>query len=725
MTPRDALPGTTYFALALLLIALPLALSSQASALPAGQETEAAAQEEPAQSEQELPLRASEIVFVEGSLPFVPTSNTIATKLPLSLMRTPQNVGIVARGLFEEQYGRVAGDALANVSNVNVQPGFGVTDYFVVRGFDSLSSSLILTDGAPEPETTFYQLYNVEAVEVLKGPGGFLYGSNPLAGAVNLVRKQALPRRGLGLGVAYGGFGTAEGTFDGNLGRPGGEVFGRLNGLYRRADSWRDNKGSEVFAINPAVTWQIANEHRLTGNFEYLRSDFSPDAGIPLFLGEIAEVAPGNDYNTSLDRSEQDLYRFQLDYEGRLSDSVTLRNKFYTRNLDWISDGTLIIGAFPDFGPTGPTGTASVFRTMILLDDRQSVLGNQLEAVLSFATGSVQHEMLAGFEITRHSDEYTLDIGLVGPVDLAAPQDNTQGALVFPESAGNPRSVVFAPYLIDQISFSDHFQVLAGARFDTIDFEDELNARDRSDSEVSPMVGAVWLPNETVSVYGNWSRSFAPPSPRVLESLEPERSEQLEFGVKLALLDGRARATASVYHLERENIAIPDDNGFTQQAGNQRSRGFEVDFAAELGGRVHGVASYAYNDAELTRFAEQVLVPGPAGFVPIVIDHSGNRPAFAPEHLFSTWFSKTFRSGLGVGLGARFMAEQFISEDNSFVLPSAFVLNGQVSYAIDGYRLSLNVENVTDRSYYLRGFGSQSVTPAAPIAVYARLSVDF
>jgi outer membrane receptor for monomeric catechols len=55
------------------------------------------------------------------------------------------------------------------VSGVNVATGFGVFDYFVVRGFDSLSSGLVLTDGIAEPESTFYPLYNVRQVEVLKG----------------------------------------------------------------------------------------------------------------------------------------------------------------------------------------------------------------------------------------------------------------------------------------------------------------------------------------------------------------------------------------------------------------------------------------------------------------------------------------------------------------------------------------------------------------------------
>ena len=131
-----------------------------------------------------------DVVLVEGELPFIPTTNTITTKLPVELDWTPANVGIVNGALVEEQNGQILGDALQNVSGVNVQTGQGVFDFFTVRGFDSLSSALVLTDGAPEPEATFYQMYNTERVEMFKGPAGFLYGPNPLAGAVNIVRKQ-------------------------------------------------------------------------------------------------------------------------------------------------------------------------------------------------------------------------------------------------------------------------------------------------------------------------------------------------------------------------------------------------------------------------------------------------------------------------------------------------------------------------------------------------------
>ena len=159
-----------------------------------------------------------EYVYVEGSLPYVPNSNTMITRLPLELQLTPSNVGVVTAPLFNQRFDRVVGDALVNVSNINVQTQNGVHDFFYIRGFDSLSSALVLTDGVAEPEATFYQLYNVQRVEVLKGPGGFLYGSNPLAGAINLVRKQPAPANFLDFHLAAGSFENYEGSFDWNTG---------------------------------------------------------------------------------------------------------------------------------------------------------------------------------------------------------------------------------------------------------------------------------------------------------------------------------------------------------------------------------------------------------------------------------------------------------------------------------------------------------------------------
>ena len=193
------------------------------------------------------------------------------------------------------------------------------------------------------------------------------------------------------------------------------------------------------------------------------------------------------------------------------------------------------------------------------------------------------------------------------------------------------------------MAFNSKFQLLLGARYDSIDFEDDVTDTSRNDGQVSPMFGAVYRPTERISLYGNFSRAFAPPSPRVVGERSPEESQEIEVGIRNELFDGRARLTIALYELERENIAIPDDNGFTQQSGDQRSRGIELEVTADLSSGLTGLFSYAYSDSELTRFAETVVIPTfPPAFV--TADRSGNRSTFSPEHLAKLWMTQRFDS---------------------------------------------------------------------------------
>lgn len=661
-----------------------------------------------------VPVSVSEYVFVEGSLPYVPTSNTIVTKLPLDRRSTPNNVGFVTEPLAREQFDRVLGDALVNVSNVNIQTQSGVADFFYIRGFDSLSSGLVLFDGAPEPEATFYQMYNVELVEVLKGPGGFLYGSNPLAGAVNIVRKQPLPAKLLSFGGAGGSYDNYEGYFDWNYGDPEGSVDFRLNGLFRDQGSYRDGKDGRTGAINPAVTFRFGDRGRLNLNFEYLDLEYIPDAGIPVFQGSVIPVDRGTNYQSPFDDSAQEIFRFQADYEWRVSEWLSFRDKFYQRTLDWTTAGTLLSGVFP----TGPTSLV-VARALADLDDRQSFTGNQLEAVVDFSTGSVKHSVLTGFEISRFADEFTLGAGLLSPVDALQPMDPGIPPFPLPDQsfAGDSRSIVAAPYVVDQIQLGPKVNVLLGGRFDGIDFRDDLSGFERDDSEFSPMAGVLFAATPELSFYGNYSRAFAPPSARVLGELAPERGTQYEGGVKKRFSAWKTETVFAVYQLERDNIPIPDDNGFTQQAGDQRSRGFEIDVAAQPAASFRTFFSYAFNDAELTSFAERIQISlAPPAF--ITLDRSGNKPAFAPEHVMNIWLSKDITSRFGIGGGARYVSSQYIAEDNVFEIEDVLTFDATAFYKIGDFKLRLNLKNLTDREYYMRGFGSSSVVPAPPFTAY-------
>lgn len=709
-------------------------LACSVLALPLGAQTGA---DDPQQDDPQQPVAAYEdVLFVEDALPYVPDSNTIATKLPLPLRQTPASVGVVSHPLMEEQAATVLGDALRNVSGLNVQTQNGVADYFLVRGFDSVANGHVLTDGAAEPEISFYQLYNVERVEVLKGPGGFLYGANPIAGTINMVRKQPAPDSFVDVGVSAGSFGTLGGTLDWNTGGDGPFGF-RFNGLWQESDGYRDDKPSEVKAANPAFSWRTGDRGVLNLNFEYLDTSFSPDAGIPLVtvfgppsgpfpipgppVGmEVADVPRTQSYQSPYDRSEQETQRAQVDYEMEVSERFSLRNKTFYRRLDWLSDGTILNGVFPGFG----FFPDQVIRTLVLLDDTQEFLGNQLEMVYTAKTGSVGHRLLAGVEVGQYDDEFTLDFALLPPIDLHDPVETAQGPLQrFPNQAADASSRVLAPYVIDQIAFSDRFQVIVGGRFDDIDYEDEVSGTERDFSKVSPILGLVYSPTSELSLYANASEAFAPPSSRVVGEREAEESRQIEVGTKAQLWGGRMQTTLAVYELERENVAIPDLTGFIQQTGTQRSRGVELEVATEPVRGLHTLFSYAYNDSELTHFSEIVITgPNPTDFQ--VIDRSGNTSAFAPEHIANLWVSKTF-GAFGVAGGARYLSKQFIDEANSFEIDDTLTFDAALYLDRGDWRFNLNARNLTDEEYFTRGFGSTSVLPAPGLTVQGGVQYRF
>jgi TonB-dependent siderophore receptor len=664
------------------------------------------------------PARYREVVEVQGDLPAVPGPAVGVSKVALDLQETPVSVSVVPATIIDSQRAIVLTDALRNVSGVNTASGNGVFDFFTVRGFDSLSSGLVLTDGAPEPESTFYPLYNVTQVEVMKGPTAILYGGNPLAGAVHLVRKQPQPKRFADVSLSYGKFGTFEGMLDANAASADGKVAFRLNGLATETDSFRDGREGKMRAVNPTLAWRPDAGTRVAVSFEYVKSDFAPDSGIPLVNGALPDVPRERSYQSPFDVSDQDVYRFRLDATRQLSDRVSLRNKVYYTDLAWDSEGTLIVGAFeiPGFATIAA-------RTLPLLADRQKWLGDQLELTADFATGGAQHTLLAGVEVSRLTDEFTLDVALLPEIDVFRPQETaTQPLFLIPgqSQAGDARTTIVAPYVMDRIDFG-RVQILAGARLDSLSFEETLVPTERDATKLSPLGGIVFEAVPGLSLYANAGSAFGPPSSLVVGEREPEESRQVELGLKKTFLGGKAFLTAAAYHLEKENIAIPDATGVTRQTGDQRARGFELELQAEAQPGWFATASYAYTDAELTSFSEAVFLPQPPFL--IVRDHSGNRPAFAPRHLANAWLVKSLPGGFSLGAGARYVGEQFIAEDNAFAVDSYLLLDAMAAYRRGRFKGSVHFKNLTDREYVTRGFGGASVIPASPFAVYGRVEI--
>lgn len=681
--------------------------------------TPALAQDVPAQpSPSPQPPRREETVDVEAELPAVPPSSTAAMRVPVPVEDVPVSVSVVPKSLLRDQAAFVLADALRNASGVNAASGFGVFDVFTVRGFDSLAAGLVLTDGVPEPEATYYPTYNVRQVEVLKGPAGFLYGGNPLAGAVQIVRKQAQPGRFGDLSLTYGRFGTYEAAFDGNAARSDGRLALRLNAAWQGTDGYRAIGEGSIAAVNPTLLFRPDEKTRLAASLEYVRSEWPPEGGLP-FVGAsgstLAPVARTTSYQSPFDDSVQDVTRLRLELERKVG-RWTLRDRLYYTELDWLSTGTLLGGAFPL-----QDGRTYVFRSLVGLDDTQKLLGNQLEAATTFATGRVSHDLLVGLEVSRLTDTFVQDVAQLAPIDMLNPVELPIPPVPVPAFglAGDGRALVLAPYVVDRMRFSPRVTGFLGARLDRLDYEDPSTRTDRKDTQLSPLLGLVYQPTSRLTLHASGGLAFAPPSTQVRGARDPETSRQAEAGVKLEFLGGKGFLGATAFVLQREDIAIPDSSGLLKQAGDQRSRGIEIDLSAEPSQGFVTYASYAYTDAELTSFAETVFTR--TGF--LVLDRSGNTPPFAPRHMLNVWVSKKLSRGFGVSAGLRALSDQYVGENNVYFIDGYATLDAALSYERGRARFAVNARNLTGTAYETRGFAGTSATPARPFEVLGRIDI--
>jgi outer membrane receptor protein involved in Fe transport len=195
---------------------------------------------------------------------------------------------------------------------------------------------------------------------------------------------------------------------------------------------------------------------------------------------------------------------------------------------------------------------------------------------------------------------------------------------------------------------------------------------------------------------------------------KPETSTQVEAGVKL---EGEHWfCQASVYQLERDDIAIPESTGLFSRNGSQESRGAEIEIQGELAPGLRVLAAYGYLDSELDTFTEF--------FGPLLVDQSGNTAPFAPEHTLRVWASMELNEQLGIGVGVRALSDQYIAPDNAFEIDSYATIDAAVTYSTEDWILAIHAQNLTGEDYATRGTGNTSVIPGDDLSATATLGIS-
>ena len=644
------------------------------------------------------------------------------TNSPIS--DVPQSIQVIPRQVIEDKQATSVQETVDNVSGVTFlgnDDGQGLN--FAIRGFDNAP---VLRDGNRiYSEQGIPEVANLETVEVLKGPASVLYGDLQPGGLINLVSKKPLAQPFYEAQIQVGNRSFFQPSFDisGPL-TTDGKLLYRLNALYRNEDSFRnlENRLERLF-IAPSFTWQVSKNTNITFNLEYTKDDEPIDFGTVAFGNGIADIPPERVITNPEDNFERRELNFGYNLEHRFNENWKIKNAFRYTNYEY--DSSLL--AFPD-ELNEETGILTRFWAEEDLGNDLFSLNTNLEG--KFTTGSIKHNLLFGVDLirgefnrfVRFDPTSPFEIDIFNP-DYSAFRPALEDVPLVEDST--IKADRLGIYLQDQIYFSNNLILLAGLRYDTIKQTRTDNFADseatQNDDSLNPRIGIVYKPNDTVSLYASYSRSFNPNNVTDADGdfLEPEEGEGFEVGVKTELIKDKLSATLAYFDITKQNVATSDsENPFSSVAsGEQKSKGVELDIIGEISPGLKVIASYAYIDGKITEDNDSEII--------------GNNLPGIPENSASLWttyeIQKGNLQGLGFGLGLKYLGARKGDLANSFEVEDYLTVDAAIFYKRNNWRAALNFKNLFDIDY-IESVGNgrtRGIYPGRPLTVIGSISVQF
>ncbi len=676
-----------------------------------------------------------------------------ATRTDTPLIDVPQSVTVVPVKQILDQAANSIGDAIRYVPGVFSAQGEGNRETLVLRGNSTTGDFFV--DGIRDDVQTYRDLYNIERLEVFKGPNAMIFGRGGVGGLVNRVTKVAdwTPHRMFRL--EGGSFEHKRAQFD--LGTPIGEAVAvRLTGVYQDSDSYRDGVNYNRWGFNPTVSFRLGEATTITAGYEHFEDDRIADRGVSSYLGRPLETRRGQFFGdpenspTYTDTDAANLY-----IEHRFSDTVSIRNrtryaeydKFY-RNVfpGAVNTATSVNPAGLPAGSYAP-GTIVAIQAYDNATKRENLI-NQTDFNATFATGAIEHTVLVGAEFGRQETDNIRTEGFFPTATNALGVQTIFATIASPRirrpdvlwrqvaSSGDNFGVtkIAAGYVQDQIALSPMFDVIVGVRYEhiTTDVTDRRTvgfpATQRRDLKAtddlwSPRAGLIFKPVEQASIYAAFSRTYLPRGGDQLaglsltnEALDPEKYENYEVGAKWDIVP-TFNVAAAVFQLDRSNVlALSDPNNpssVTVPIGRQRTKGVELSAQGEITDQLSVIGSYTYSDATFLDSQSATV-------------QAGNRVPNVPKHAASLWTRFDPIEVLGAAIGVIHQGRRFSATDNLVSMPGYTRVDGAIYFKVaPELDVQLNVENIFNERYFLYAHSNTNHTPGSPRAFRVGLNARF
>jgi len=591
----------------------------------------------------------------------------------------------------------------------------------VLRGNSSTADFFV--DGVRDDVQYFRDFYNVDRVEILKGPNAMIFGRGGGGGIVNRVLKRPSFKAGRSVSASTDNWGAARFTAD--LDQPVSRAAGvRLNAVYEDSDSFRRHVDLKRYGINPTVALLASPDTRVDLSYEYFHDRRTADRGLPAngrepLRGHTRDFF--GDPHASFAKADVNLGTISVEHQ--FSEGLTLKNRTMVGDYRKFYQNI-----YPSsFNPTTGRVSLAGYNNR---NDRTNLF-SQTDLVWENKLAGIEQTLLLGFELGRErSRNKRMTATLISPGSVPVTDPTVDATVLFAPMASDAdnhvTANVAAVYIQDQIRPATWLEIVAGLRFDSfkIDVDDRRAVGGgefrRRDSLWSPRLGLVLKPTDRLSLYASYSRSYLPQSgdqfsglTSVTEGLEPERFDNYEVGAKLQL-PGGLLATAAVYQLDRSNTraADPLNPARTVLTGRQRSRGLELGLERSVTSRWLIAGGYALQKAEIS----ETTAAAPKGReVPLV-----------PRHSFSLWNRYDFTDRLGAGLGLIARSKSYATISNAVRLPGYARIDAALYYKLPhGVEAQINVENLLGAHYFPTANADNNIAPGAPRTVKATLGYRF
>lgn len=720
------------------------------------------------------PASLSEIVVTSesGTTNYRAETATTANRgIAAPILDTPRSVQVVTPQLIQDRKIVDPQEAVQNVSGVQrggVRAGAG--ESYIVRGFrqqslikdgfraGEMSGSSLFTFGGPTDAA------NIDRIEVLKGPSSILYGRGEPGGTVNYVTKLPSFDTRFSLEQQVGSYDFYRTEASANLNIVPDRFAIRLDAAYENNESFIDFVEGERFFVAPSLKWQIGENTLLTFRSEYTNDDRSTTTGIPYINGQVVPGAPYHRYfgEPGVTEMETETWRGLLTLEHKWNESHKTIASVHGSRIE--AEGVNFI-LFNFAGPLQDPVTGDIARAVEEVDFTTEHFTARLDHVWDWtiyegaastvtdkdgkavaATGrvfpTIKNQMLISGEFERQTTEGMRLLSSHSPLNPRNPNYTgfePRPLLPFPGFPArflDDRSTdadALSLLLMNRLSIADTVHITFGGRYEWFDANSQYAYdaatpfgsanNDVSEETFNPFVGLVVKPTRNISLYASYAEStyaFKNVDSATVtgEPLDPERAKQFEVGVKGEFFDNRLLITAAAFEIEKTDVSAEDPNNpfFVINAGEERSRGIEVDITGEpiKGWRI--AANYAYVDSRIDS--------NPVGL------NVGHRLPGVPENsggIFSTYEIQTGAlKGLGFGGGAFFSDRVEYDLSNSGNVSGWVQFDAVVYYKRENFRAQINVKNLTDEEIYFTGVGGgDEVQRGNARTVLASLRFDF